>query len=230
MNEDETAEYKKITQQMIRLYSNAKNDLDAAERYERFVEKRANIIKNANDKYDAFEKLLDELESRGHIENLIIFVSPQQMETVIEILIDKGLIFHKLTESEGTRRERQYNGLSEREFIINKFKSGGYQALIAIKCLDEGIDIPSANTGILMASSTNPREYVQRIGRIIRQGKNKSFAHLYDMCVGKINTLDDDEQALENKIKQKEIIRLTEIAENAINAMEATQIIMSLND
>lgn len=230
LNDVETAEYKKITQQMIRLASKAEHDPDAAERYERLVEQRANIIKNADEKYDVLERLLDELESKGRIENLIIFVSPQQMDNVIEILVDKGLIFHKLTESEGTRRECQYNGLSEREFIINKFKSGDYQALIAIKCLDEGIDIPSANTGILMASSTNPREYVQRIGRIIRQGKNKTFAHLYDMCVGEVNTLDDDEQALENKIKQKEIIRLTEIAENAINATEATRIIMSLND
>ena len=96
--------------------------------------------------------------------------------------------------------------------------------------MDEGIDIPSANTGILMASSTNPREYVQRIGRIIRQGKNKTFAHLYDICVGKVTTLNNDEQALENKIKQKEIVRLSEIAENAINVTEATGIIMSLND
>ena len=49
------------------------------------------------------------------------------------------------------------------------------------------------------------------------------------MCVGKVDTLDDDEQKLENKIKQKEIIRLTEIANNAINVTDATEIIMSLN-
>ena len=60
--------------------------------------------------------------------------------------------------------------------------------------------------------------------------KNKTFAHLYDICVGKVTTLNNDEQALENKIKQKEIVRLSEIAENAINVTEATRIIMSLND
>lgn len=230
LNGEETAEYKKLTQQMTRLASKVETDPDIAERYERLVEQRANIIKNANEKYEVLERIIDELESKGRIENLIIFVSPQQMDNVIEILIKKGLIFHKLTESEGTRREQKYNGLSEREFIINRFKSGGYQALIAIKCLDEGIDIPSADTGILMASSTNPREYVQRIGRIIRQGKNKRFAHLYDMCIGKVDTLDDEEQKIENKIKRKEMVRLSEIAENAINATEATEIIMSLND
>lgn len=230
LNGEETQEYKKLTRQMTRLANKAETDPQTAECYDRLVEKRANIIKNTNEKYAVLEKLLDELKDKGRIENLIIFVSPQQMENVINILVEKGLIFHKLTESEGTRRERKYGGLSEREFIISRFKTGDYQVLVAIKCLDEGIDIPSADTGILMASSTNPREYVQRIGRIIRQGKNKTFAHLYDICVGRVDSLDNDEQKLENKIKPKEIVRLSEIAENAINATEATQVIMSLND
>lgn len=229
LNAEETAEYKNITQQMLRLASKIEADPEAEERYERLLEQRANIIKNADEKYNILDKLLDELNAKGRIENLIIFVSPQQINNVMETLVQKKIIFHKLTESEGTRREKKYDGLSEREFIIKRFKSGDYQVLVAIKCLDEGIDIPSADTGILMASSTNPREYVQRIGRIVRQSANKTFAHLYDMCVGKVDTLDDDEQKLENKIKQKEIIRLTEIANNAINVTDATEIIMSLN-
>ena len=203
LNAEETAEYKNITQQMLRLASKIEADPEAEERYERLLEQRANIIKNADEKYNILDKLLDELNAKGRIENLIIFVSPQQINNVMETLVQKKIIFHKLTESEGTRREKKYDGLSEREFIIKRFKSGDYQVLVAIKCLDEGIDIPSADTGILMASSTNPREYVQRIGRIVRQGANKTFAHLYDMCVGKVDTLDDDEQKLENKIKQK---------------------------
>jgi superfamily II DNA or RNA helicase len=230
LNEEETFQYKKLTQQMLRLQGKAESDPDAAVRYERLVEQRANIIKNANEKYDLLTQILDEIESHGPISNLLVFVSPQQISEVSAILASRGIIFHRLTEQEGTKKEKKYNGLSEREFIISKFKSGDYQALIAIKCLDEGIDIPSANTGILMASSTNPREYVQRIGRIIRQGKGKTFAHLYDLCVGAINGLDNDEQALENKIKNKEIIRLTEIAENAINAADATQMIISLKN
>ena len=77
----------------------------------------------------------------------------------------------------------KYGGLSERDYIISKFKSKDYQVLVAIKCLDEGIDIPSADTAIIMASSTNPREYVQRIGRIIRQAPNKYSARIYDMIL-----------------------------------------------
>ena len=119
--------------------------------------------------------------------------------------------------------------MSEREYIIKSFKTNQYKALVAIKCLDEGIDIPSASTGILMARNTNPREYTQRIGRIIRQDEGKSFARLFDICVDKISGLDGEEFELEAKIKQKESIRLSEIAENAINSAEALKVIMKLN-
>lgn len=100
---------------------------------------------------------------------MIVFVSPQQLSNVLSILANKGIIFHKLTEKEGTKPEKRFSNKSEREHIISKFKSKDYQVIVAIKCMDEGIDIPTADVGILMASSTNPREYIQRVGRIIRQ-------------------------------------------------------------
>ena len=51
----------------------------------------------------------------------------------------------------------KYGGRTERQYIIEQFKQKKYQVLVAIKCLDEGIDIPSASRAIVMASSTNPR-------------------------------------------------------------------------
>lgn len=228
LNETETVEYRKLSMQLLRLRSRIKTDAEAQERYERLLEKRANIIKNANAKYEELERILDELEKKGELYNLLVFVSPEQIEKVMGILFARNIMFHKLTESEGTRKEKKYGGLSEREFIIKAFKSNQYKALVAIKCLDEGIDIPSASTGILMASSTNPREYIQRIGRIIRQDEGKSFANLYDICVDKIHGLEGEELELERKIKKKEAIRLTEIAENAINPADALKAIMNL--
>ena len=213
---------------MLRLRSRILIDEEAWQRYERLLEKRANIIKNANAKYAELERILNELAEKGELRNLLIFVSPEQIERVMGILFDRNIMFHKLTESEGTKKERKFGGLSEREYIIKSFKSTQYQVLVAIKCLDEGIDIPSANTGILMASSTNPREYVQRIGRIIRQDEGKTFANLYDICIDKIQGLEGEELDLEVKIKKKEAIRLIEIAENAINSAEALKVIMNL--
>ena len=109
------------------------------------------------------------------------------------------------------------------------FKDKKYQALVAIKCLDEGIDIPSACRGILMASSTNPREYVQRIGRIIRQDKDKKLAYLYDICVESSGALTEDLQDIDAKIRKNERKRLREIAENSINSVDALQTILKLN-
>ena len=54
------------------------------------------------------------------------------------------------------------------------------QALVAIKCLDEGVNIPGIRTAFIMASSTNPKEYVQRRGRVLRKAKEKDYAVIYD--------------------------------------------------
>lgn len=229
LDEAETEQYKTISVKIRKLWNLKDNNPDAALTLERLIEKRANIIRNASAKYNQLEVILDELQAKGRIENLIIFVSPQQIIEVLNILASKGIIFHKLTEKEGTKVEKRFGNKSEREHIISKFKSKDYQVIVAIKCLDEGIDIPTADVGVLMASSTNPREYVQRIGRIIRQSSNKHSAELYDICVDTVHSVGDDYAEFEHKIRAKEQIRLKEIAANAINSIDALTIINSLD-
>ncbi len=229
LNEVESEEYRNVTLRIGKIWSLKESNPEVGITLERLMEKRANIIKNAEAKYAQLAMILDEIERSGRIENLIIFVSPQQISTVHDVLNRRGLIFHKLTEQEGTKPEKRFGGKSEREQIISKFKSKDYQAIIAIKCMDEGIDIPTASIGILMASSTNPREYVQRVGRIIRQSPNKQSARLYDICVDTICMLTDDDASLERKIRDKELNRLKEISENAINSIEALKTINTLS-
>lgn len=229
LNEEETKRYKQLSTRIVKLWSMKGKDPETAQKIERLIEQRANIIKNAENKFDEFKRILGELESFGKIQNLIIFVSPQQLIPVLDILNEKGIICHKLTEKEGTRPEKRFNNLSERESIISNFKDGIYQALIAIKCMDEGIDIPTAKNGILLSSSTNPREYIQRIGRIIRQAPNKVVANLFDICVDTISDANDEMVEMERKIREKEQVRLKEIAENAINSIDALKIIQTLD-
>lgn len=228
LTEDEGFEYAALTERISKLARMKDNDPEVEEKYTRLLEKRADIIKNAANKLSVFESILDQLEQNGELENLIIFVSPQQREIVLDVLRTRGIVSHQLTQEEGTKIEVRYGGMSERQHIIQLFKKGFYKALVAIKCLDEGIDIPSASRGILLSSSTNPREYVQRIGRIIRQDSTKSFAYLYDICVDSIDCLDGEEKDLEQRIRANEQKRLQEIASNAINAAEAMSNIFSL--
>lgn len=230
LTEEESDRYAILTERISKLYRVKDTDDDAAELYERLIEQRANIVKNAENKYPILSSILDNLSKQGELEDLIIFVSPQQKETVIDILNEKGIIFHQLTQEEGTKPKAQYNGLTERQHIIQKFVEKKYKVLVAIKCLDEGIDIPTATRGILMASSTNPREYVQRIGRIIRQEHTKKYAYLYDICVeSSSNIFDDGIREIDQKIRRKELARLTEIAEYAINSADALKNIFALN-
>ena len=99
--EDESEQYKDISAKISKLWFQKDNNPDAAITLERLMEKRANIIRNASAKFNKLEIILDELQTKGRIEDLIIFVSPQQITEVLNILASRGIIFHKLTEKEG---------------------------------------------------------------------------------------------------------------------------------
>lgn len=228
LNEEEGQRYSDLTEKISKLYRMKDTDAEIAESYDRLLQKRADIIKNADNKFSVLSKILDQMNKRGELQNLIIFVSPQQKKGVLEMLNNKGIIHHQLTQEEGNVPRKEYNGLTERQHIIKLFKEKKYQVLVAIKCLDEGIDIPSASRGILMSSSTNPREYVQRIGRIIRQDKNKKIAYLYDICVESSGVLNDEFKDIDYRIRANERKRLKEIAMNAINSVDALRNIIAL--
>lgn len=229
LSDEESSRYKRLCNRLVKLSYIKNKDEATKASYNRLLEQRADVIRNANNKYDILRKTIKKLQLSAQLEGVIIFVSPQQIDEVCLILKEMGVVSHRLTEKQGTKPDSSYGGISEREHIIKCFRSGIYQVLVAIKCLDEGIDIPDARIGILMASSTNPREYVQRIGRVIRQSPDKKYAELYDICVDTISDLDEFQRELERKLRQKEQTRLYEIANNAINNTEALKAILSLN-
>lgn len=225
LDEEEGMEYKKLTRQLIRAFAIKDNSDEANDKYQRLLIKRADLVKNADAKFIALENLLRQMEDEDNLRDLIIFVSPQQKERVKEILNRRNIMSHELTEKQGTSKKIEFGGKSEREHIIQCFKDGRYKVIVAIKCLDEGIDIPTASRGIIMASSTNPREYIQRIGRIIRQSHGKTRSHLYDMSVLGCEYLSEEENNIDKKLREKEVIRIREIAKNALNSYDAELII-----
>ncbi|HEY9607419.1 MAG TPA: DNA phosphorothioation system restriction enzyme [Allocoleopsis sp.] len=110
--------------------------------------------------------------------------------------------------------------LAEREELRRQFESGELQGLVAIRCLDEGVDIPAVQTAVILASSGNPRQFIQRRGRILRPHPGKQRATLFDAIVlppdlGR-ETLD-----VERNLLKKELRRFLEFADLADNAGEA---------
>ncbi len=172
--------------------------------------KRADIIKNAENKIANLRRLLLSFET---IEKLIIFVSPRQINDVSDLLSELNIQHATFTESTGKNRKAEYGNLSEREHVITCFKRLEIKAIVAIKCLDEGIDIPVADTAILLSSTTNPREYVQRIGRVVRSYEGKKSATIYDFYVKST----DSNESIDNK----ELKRIANIANNAMNSFDS---------
>lgn len=83
----------------------------------------------------------------------------------------------------------------DREMTLSYFQDNG-GVLVSIKCLDEGVDIPSTTHALILASSQNPREFIQRRGRILRKSPGKHFAHLYDAITMPVITEDENEKSL----------------------------------
>lgn len=180
--------------------------------------KRRNIIKNANSKFYELRKILHKYDELDH---LIIFCSPQQIIKVLDILDEEGIKAHKFTQEEGTRASKEFGGISQREYLVERFDEGYYKSLVAIKCLDEGVDIPSAEKVIIMSSSTNPGEYVQRRGRVLRRHKNKNKAEIYDMAV-----VEYDENGPIKEIVDNEIIRLKDFIRFSDNPDECMELLI----
>lgn len=117
--------------------------------------------------------------------------------------------------------------LEEREKIREQFDQGELQGLVAIRCLDEGVDIPSIQTGVILASTGNPRQFIQRRGRILRPHYDKKQATLFDMIVLPPE-LDRETWEVERNLLRKELKRFIQFAELATNAHQATQQLKSI--
>lgn len=221
LSSEELEEYKKATKKIAKKYYEVKNDEEMEKWLNLLLIKRQQIIKNAQYKYKALESILDNM---GFVKHCLIYCSPQQIEQVQNILNEKNIVQHKFTNEEGIKPSEKYNGLSERDYLIKLFTEGRYDALVAMKCLDEGVDIPPAKIAIILASTGNPRQYIQRRGRVLRHYPNKEKAIIYDILViPNLLEISDDEylSKLERKIIEKELKRYREFAYSSINVIES---------
>lgn len=225
LTDDELERYQELTNRIQKMAAYSKTSDEYQTRLEKLLFERANIEKNAELKNEA---LIEILRSKP-VNKTLLFVSDTQINEVMYILQENKIMAHRFTQEQGTIPAHKYGGISERQYLINMFKDGTYQALVAIKCLDEGIDIPTAHTAIIMASSTNPREYIQRVGRVIRQSKGKDRAYIYDFILEPdFDRLKDPALIeFEKKIFEKELIRVKDMSMNSINNAD---VLMKINE
>ncbi len=226
LNEEELDDYIDISKKIAKQYHLSKeNNNDQI--FKKLLFARSNIIKNAENKLKVFIEILAEIGE--DIKGTIVYCSAQQIDEVMDIINQKRIKVHRFTMKESARSNKKFSNVSEREFILKRFEDDFYKILVAMKCLDEGVDIPPAYIGILLASSGNPREYIQRIGRLIRRYPDKNEAIIYDIVViPSLKNLPKDIREIERKIFENEIERCEEIAKAASNSAEALSLLYDI--
>ena len=128
--------------------------------------------------------------------------------------------------------------IEERNAIKQHFKDGDdLQAIVAIKCLDEGVNIPGIRTAFILASSTNPKEYIQRRGRVLRKSPEtgKEFAEIYDFItlprpLDEVSGLTEEQMRRELSLVKNELTRVSEFGRLSMNSMEASKLIWEICD
>ncbi|WP_406615099.1 DEAD/DEAH box helicase family protein [Mycoplasmopsis hyopharyngis] len=205
LNDDESENYisltKRIGKKIALLNTNEKIMDDSS--LQTLLINRAKILKKAEQKYEKTIEILNtEIKNIEDEKWLIYFEDKTEIKNFRELLKQRNFKFMDYTYD-------FYSGMPNENEIKNKTiehfrKNGGI--IFCIKCLDEGVDIPEINKAIIIASSKNPREYVQRRGRILRKHAGKSFACIYDFLVLPSNkwTNDISDNSLKSEIERLE--------------------------
>ena len=125
--------------------------------------------------------------------------------------------------------------IEKRKTITEKFKEEQLQAIIAIKCLDEGVNIPAIKTAFILASTTNPKEYIQRRGRVLRLWKNKPFAEIYDFItlpreLDTVKNFTKEEIQGDLSLVKNELRRMKEFSRLALNEIDSLSLISEIQD
>lgn len=152
----------------------------------------------------------------------------RQIEAVTDLLGNGlGMKIARFTSSED---------MEQREVLKREFMNGdNLQALVAIKCLDEGVNIPSITTAFILASTTNPKEYIQRRGRVLRLAPGKKYAEIFDFItlptyLGSAYYLSDEERKNSLAMVKNEIARAHEFARLADNYLESTKVLDEIRE
>lgn len=234
----ESAEYLELSDQIARLFVQSKGSKDkqANQRLTSLLMRRSRLIGSAANKLPALNNLLEEQkridpyslfycgDGRTQIESDELDHDPdgaddlsvKQRHAVSQLLATRGVRISPFTSEENRSQRRE---------ILRRFKEGQTEALVAIRCLDEGIDVPACRTAYLLASSRNPRQFVQRRGRILRKSEGKEYAKIYDFVVVLPEEYVSSSQDASDFLKN-ELGRVADFAQNSLYPTTSIQPLM----
>ncbi len=224
LNDKEYKNYSEISLKISKLnkYKDVNQDYIDMLRIE-----RARIIAGADNKLSELMKIMQKLEDKKHIlvycgVSKSTFWNGSEELDIKQLDLVTNLIGHTL--SRDVKKFTSQETIDQRIDIKKQFRDEEFDVLVAIKCLDEGVDIPEIETAIILASSTNPKEYIQRRGRVLRRSPGKDFSYIYDIITLPYPLAHAELKTthLEHDISlvERELERVTEFGTLALNNSE----------
>ena len=226
LTEEESVEYQEISEKLGRMLGYGDDDSEMGQAVMSLLIRRSRLLAGAENKLTALDAVLRDLPEKpskalfycgdGRTTDQIAQEEVRQIEAVARLLGQA----HGLRVRNFTYREKT----DDREAILRDLGSGFLDGVVAIRCLDEGIDLPDLRMGFLLASSTNPRQFVQRRGRLLRHAAGKDYAIIHDFIIEPPDfggSLSDAAFNLERRFFKRELIRIQDFCNTAENGQAA---------
>jgi len=185
LTQDETDSYIEISKKLLKFFDFEKGEFKKDPFVEMLLLKRKNLIHKAANKLLTFKMILKELKNQNKLRYIFTYVPEGYVYDENgdgEKILDRFLMAGAET-IPGLKMNSYTTDDSDLPTILRGFSEGKIDMLFAMKMLDEGVDVPRAEIGIFCSSTGNPRQFIQRRGRLLRKHKNKTFAIIYDMVV-----------------------------------------------
>ena len=217
---DEQEEFDRLSREIGRAWQSSAGDSEKFYRIAgRYLSKRSQLLSHAEEKTQKGLELVK--TGRAH-KFQILYTGEGAHPLTGTVQIDYFVAEFRNAGMSANKYDYKTSA-DQRRMNLDMFRSGDLDVLVAMKCLDEGIDIPEARRGIILASTQNPRQFVQRRGRLLRNASGKESAELVDVLCLPVRPLDRASEAYrsERNLVAREMTRALELAEAATNGKYA---------
>lgn len=236
LNDSEMTEYLRISLQLAKFYNSDSDSFPMSDDIlKRLLLKRKRIVHKAKNKEDIFREIvMNRYSEKGNLQYTLVYVpegaKPDDdtsdmfdvSETVAnddytESLID---IYTQIVQevSKTTTVKKFTSDVKGRSEILEKYSKGEIEVLTSMKCLDEGVDVPRSEMAIFCASTGNPRQFIQRRGRILRKHPDKHMAIIHDLVVAPEISRGQENYNMERSLLKGELKRVRDFAVLSENA------------
>lgn len=185
LKEDELESYIEISKKLLRFFDFDKGEFKKDPMVEKLLLIRKNIIHKAQGKVNCFKSIVTDLEKQDKLKYIFTYVPEGYIHD--DLGKNERMLNHFMRAAIEIKPDLKINSYTAEDEdlkgVLNGFTEGKIEMVFAMKMLDEGVDVPRAEVGIFCSSTGNPRQFIQRRGRLLRKHDDKAFATIYDMVV-----------------------------------------------